>query len=151
MGKKDLPIVDEEQEKYEFLVNPSKRTGKTQQLEDEVITTTLYLPAARSSGFSTNRRVVWLLALERLYSKIHTCWLNIEGKNETYHETQIFSYNTSDDKCLTIHVFNLTGVVLAKGAFWKEWVELELPVLLTRIQNQSSNEQCPSTSFQIIK
>ena len=146
MGKKDIPIV-EEQDKYEFLVNPSKRTGKTQQLEDEVITTTLYMPAARSSGFSTNRPVEWLLALERLYLKIHTCWLNIEDKNGKYHETQIFIYNTSGDKCLTIHVFNSTGVILAKGAFWKEWADLEFPVLLTHVQNQSSNEQCPSTSF----
>ena len=146
MGKKDIPIV-EEQDKYEFLVNPSKRTGKTQQFEDEVITTTLYMPAARSSGFSTNRPVEWLLVLARLYLKLHTCWLNIEDKNGKYHETQIFIYNTSGDKCLTIHVFNSTGVILAKGAFWKEWADLEFPVLLTHVQNQSSNEQCPSTSF----
>ena len=141
MGKKTCQLL-----KNKTNMNASKRTGKAQHQKMKLLQPlcTCLQQIIRILNKSSGCMVI---STGTFVFKIHTRLLNIEDKNGKYHETQIFINNTSGDKCLTMHAFNSTCVILAKGVLWKEWAEVEFPVLLIHVQNQSSNEQCPSTSF----
>ena len=88
MGRKQVNVQDE-REKYEFTVNPAKRSGKAQQLQEEVITTSLYLPTAKCSGFATSQPILWLEAFEKLYTNSNSFvhWVNTEDKNGKFYES----------------------------------------------------------------
>ena len=46
-----------------------------------------------------------------------------------------------------MHVFNSTGVVLAKGTLWKEWADFEFPAMLSHVRDTYSDVPCPSLPF----
>ena len=94
MDRKQVKIQDE-REKYEFIVNPAKKSGKAQQLQEGVITTSLYLATTKCSGFATSQPILWLEAFEKLYTNSNSFvhWLNTEDKNGKFCESQIYLYN----------------------------------------------------------
>ena len=147
MGKKELPI-SEERDKYEVITDATKRTGKTKELTEQ-ITTSLYAGSAKTSGFVTSSPILWLETFEKYYlSGPLTCyWLNIENKDGKYCESQLYLHNALGIKCLTIHVYITTGVILAKGSLWRAWANLEFPALYSMISENKTDAVCPSKEF----
>ena len=74
--------------------------------------------------------------------------MNFENKDGVYFENQIFVFNNHGTKCLTIHVYLTTGVILIKGLSHKEWATYEFPKVLDLINESISEEtNLPTTEF----
>ena len=74
--------------------------------------------------------------------------MNFENKDGVYLENQIFVFNNHGTKCLTIHVYLTTGVILIKGLSHKEWATYQFPKVLDFINESISEEtNLPTTEF----
>eukprot|EP00112_Aurelia_sp_Birch-Aquarium-sp1_P000224 Seg10187.1 transcript_id=Seg10187.1/GoldUCD/mRNA.D3Y31 product="hypothetical protein" protein_id=Seg10187.1/GoldUCD/D3Y31 len=77
--------------------------------------------------------MAWLQTFEKFYNEnkdLLSEWTRIENQSGVYSEVQIALSNMAAEKCLTIHVYITTGVLLVKGSLWKQWAVSEFDIFL---------------------
>ena len=110
----------------------------------------LYSKSAKTCGFTTKDPVIWIRAFERYYeqqTKLKCEWNKVSNQNQQYSELQLFVHNQAGSKCITIHIYLTTGVILIKGNFWRQWAENEFAIFKTVIDNvdkdNNADTVCP--------
>ena len=138
-----MGLIDEETDRYTIKVDPNKRTGKTKDLEENIIDVSLYSESAKTCGFTTKDPLIWIQAFERYYeqqTKLKCEWNKVSNQNQQYSELQLFVHNQTGSKCITIHIYLTTGVILIKGSLWKQWAENEFAIFKAVIDNFDKDE-----------
>ena len=119
--------VNDEIEKYNVKIDISKRTGKAKELEPHSINLGHYYPSAKACGFTSDKVIDWIRAIEKYYDESEDLkceWIKVTNQQNLYSEVQI-QVQKLGVKCVTIHVFLTTGVILVKGNCWIQWAQYE--------------------------
>ena len=131
----------EEPDKYQQIINTKNRSGKTLELLNEkLLTHNICKDQAKTSGFLTERPLLWLVAFETLIKEYELPHASFNNPNETgtFFETQI-SFFESGNKVVTAHIYLSTGVILFKGQAHKTWSEKYMDTLYHSVNELSMN------------
>ena len=97
----------EDKDSYEHNVNPNARSKKAKQLSYEKITEGIYLPGAKTLGFTTIRSLVCLQDFEQFFSNnpLFKCnWVNTKcPETKLFCETKIHVYSINVPY-FTVHI-----------------------------------------------
>ena len=109
----------EDKDNYEHNINPNARSKKAKQLSYERITEGIYLPGAKTLGFTTKRPLVWLQEFEPFFAHnplLKCKWVNTKcPETKLFCETKIHVYSINVPY-VTVHIFHSTATVLFKGS-----------------------------------
>lgn len=144
---KKVKSVQDEYDCYIQRIDPKRRTGKAKDLPYEILNYDIYDPQAHMVGFTTDRPLKWLTAFELRYTnsdKLSVEWYNIKNSEKLVKECQLYISNSTNNKCITIHVYLTTGVISFKGSHYRN-IAYEFPHLLLFVNGSNSSCEIKST------
>lgn len=123
----------------------------------------LYLPSARCAAFfpSEDRLLHWIYVLANRYCNHlnnHETGYKATWKEQLVHSTPskcekirtihllCTTKNSAEEQLATVTVFVSTGQILIRGKQYKEWSEIEFPVLVHIVNSIESIPPCPSNN-----
>ena len=145
-----LLSVEDELEKYTIKVDTAKRTGKTKELKPNSIDINLYCENTKTCGFTSIRPVEWLRLFEKAYNEhkdLKCEWNGMSNNEGQYSEVQLSIFNLETVKCLVIHVYLPTGVILIKGQLWDLWATVEFDAFHKMFAKDGEDIELPSRDF----
>ena len=145
-----LLTVEDEPEKYTIKVDAAKRTGKTKELKPNTIDTNLYCENTKTCGFTSIMPVEWLRLFEKAYNDhedLKCEWNRLLNNEGQYSEVQLSIFNLETVKCLVIHVYLTTGVILIKGQLWDLWATVEFGAFNKMFLKEGKDIELPSRDF----
>ena len=135
-------------------VQIGKRTVKNKQLKEEIFDSSVYVQ--NQCGFTTSRPLFWVNAVVKYISgeadTYGKFFCKLSKSENKYHVVKIhLCYQTTKKVEVVINL--ITGVFIVKGTNFKNWIEDEVPKLLTANSIPSSlitdepNSALPTTSL----